>query len=132
MFTKTPLRKRIGFLQRFFRPTIFPEAYFAYFHRLPDQVQVSWFRDEGMIIGKVDAGGKIFMTQGENAEDFIRMVNESIVTVFNIPEDYFDIVSKTKTYVPSPSEKKLLEDRSVMEHRFGLMKGERAFVFKPA
>lgn len=117
MFTKLPLRKRSKLLQRFFKPKIYPEAYFAYFNRLPNEIRVSWFRDDGMIVGKVNAGSKEFMTQGVNADDFIKMVNQSIVTVFNIPEDYFDIVSQTKTYSPKPSERQLLEDRSVMEHR---------------
>src|SRR3989344_2693788 len=98
MFTKKPLHKRSTLLRRFFKPEIYPEAYFAYFKKLPNEIQVNWFRDEGMIIGKVNAGGKEFMTQGEDADDFIKMVNESIVTAFNIPEDYFDIVSQTKSY----------------------------------
>jgi len=127
MFTKLPLRKRSKLLQWFFKEKIYPEAYFAYFNRLPNEIQVSWFRDDGMIMGKVNAGGKEFMTQGVNADDFIKMVNQSIVTAFNIPEDYYDIVNRTKTYFPKPSEKKLLDDRSVMNDSFGLVKNEQAF-----
>lgn len=110
-----------------FKPEIFPEAYFAYLHRLPNEIQVSWFRDDGLIVGKVNAGDKEFMTQGANADEFIGMINHSIVSAFNIPEDYFEIVTQTKTYVPSPGERKLLEDRSVMSHQLGLVKNERSF-----
>ncbi len=122
-----PLLKRSGLLRKIFKPEIYPEAYFAYLHRLPDEIQVSWFRDDGMIVGKVCAGEKEFMTQGANADEFIGMINRSIVSAFNIPEDYFEIVNQTKTYVPSPSELKLLEDRSVASHQIGLVKNERSF-----
>src|SRR3990167_5340378 len=98
MFQTLPLKQRSGWLRKIFKSKIYPEAFFAYFHRLPNEVQVNWFREDGMIIGKVNAGGKEFMTQGVDADDFIKMVNQSIVTVFNIPENYLDIVSQTKTY----------------------------------
>lgn len=80
-----------------------------------------------MIIGTVKAGDKEFLTQGVDADDFIRMVNESIITVFNIPDDYFDAINQTKTYLPKPSERQLLEDMSVASHSFGLSKVEQAF-----
>lgn len=112
MFTKLPLKKRSRLLRKLFKPEIYPEAYFAYFHKLPNEIQVSWFRDDGMIVGKVQAGAKQFMTQGVGADDFIRMVNESVATAFNIPDDYFDIVTKTRTYVPPAAERKLLDDES--------------------
>lgn len=127
MFSKIPLNKRIPFLRRLFKPNLSPEAYFAYFNRLPERIQVEWFRDDGMIVGKVEAGTKKFMTQGNDADDFIRMVNMSIVTAFNIPDDYFDIVLQTKTYNPPVSEREILGDESVMTHSFGLAKSEHTF-----
>ncbi len=126
MYKKLPLIKRSRILCKFFKPVIYPQAYFAYFHKLPNEVQVSWFRDDGMIVGQVKAGDKEFMTQGVNADDFIQNVNHSIVTVFNIPEDYFDIVNQTKVYVPSPSERRLLEDQSVTSHSLDFIKTEQA------
>ncbi|MDD2785504.1 MAG: hypothetical protein PHS79_01265 [Patescibacteria group bacterium] len=127
MFAKIPLRKRLPILKSFFKPALSPEAYFAYFHRLPDQIKVDWFRDDGMIVGKVLAGDKQFMTQGKDADDFIRMVNMSVVTAFNIPEDYFDIVNQTRTYTPPDTEKVFLGDKSVAGRSFGIAKGERKF-----
>lgn len=127
MFAKLPLRKRFPILRKIFKPELYPEAFFAYFHRLPDQIHVEWFRDDGMIIGKVQAGDKEFMTQGADADDFIRMVNMSIVTAFNVPDDYFDIINQTRTYTPSPSEREILGDQSVMNHSFGLIKNEQKF-----
>lgn len=127
MFTKLPLKKRYRLLRKLFKPEIYPEAYFAYFHKLPHKIEVSWFRDDGVIIGKVKAGEKEFMTQGANADDFIRMVNESVITAFNIPDDYFDIVNKTRTYTPASQERQLLEDKSVASRSFGLLKNEQVF-----
>lgn len=127
MFKTLPLHQRSKFLRRFFKPAIYPEAFFAYFHKLPNTVAVDWFRDDGMIVGTVRVGEQEFMTQGTDAEDFIRMVNESIVTACNIPDDYFEAVSKAKTYLPQPSERMMLEDLSVPRHSFGLAKNEQAF-----
>lgn len=122
MFIKIPLWKQV--LQKFSKPEIHREAFFAYFHRLPEKLQVSWFRDDGMIIGTVNAGDKEFMTQGADADDFIRMVNESLITVFNVPQDYFSIIKKAKTYNPNPAERKLLEDMNVAKSTIGLVKSD--------
>ena len=127
MFTKISLWKQV--LQRFSKPEIYPEAFFAYFHRLPDELQVSWFRDEGMIVGKVNAGDKEFMTQGTDADDFIRMVNESLITVFNVPQDYFDVIKQARTYSPIPAERRLLEDKSIAQETMGFIKTDRSLKF---
>ena len=123
MFTKVSLWKQV--LQKFSKPDIHREAFFAYFHRLPEKLQVSWFRDDGMIVGTVNAGGKEFVTQGTDADDFIRMVNESLITVFNVPQNYFSVIKQAKTYNPNPAERKLLEDMSVTKSTFGLVKSDK-------
>lgn len=110
-----------------FKPKIYPEAFFAYFNKLPNQVSVSWFREDGLIIGEVNAGGKKFVTQGNSPEDFIDMVNRSIVTMYEIPEDYVDVINQTKTYLPPESERRLLEDKTLMRHQMGFTKSENAF-----
>ena len=127
MFTKVSLWKQIA--QKFYKPKIHREAFFAYFHRLPEKLQVSWFREDGMIIGTINAGDKEFMTQGTDAEDFIRMVNESLITVFNVPQDYFSVIKQNKTYNPNPAERKLLDDMSVAKHTFGLVKSDKDLQF---
>jgi len=127
MFTKLPFKKRSRWLRKLFKPEIYPEAFFAYLHKLPDEIQVNWFRDDGMIIGKIKAGDKEFMTQGADADDFIKMVNASIATVFDIQDDYFDIITQTRTYLPPVAERKLLEDPSVSRHNFGFVKNEQVF-----
>ena len=127
MFKKIPLRHRWKWIRLFCKPEIYPEAYFAYLNKLPNEIQVKWFRDEGKIIGKVIAGNKEFMTKGTTVDEFIISINQSMIAAFNIPEDYVDIVSQTKTYTLKPSERKLLEDKNTAEHSFGLVKQEQSF-----
>lgn len=128
MFTKVSLWKKIQ--RKFFKPEIYPEAFFAYFHKLPNELQVSWFRDDGMIVGRVNAGGKEFVTQGSDTNDFIRMVNESLITAFNIPENYFDVIKQARTYNPNPAERILLEDASIKQSTLGLVKTDRRLTLK--
>lgn len=127
MFTKLPFRKRSVFLRKIFKPEIYPEAFFAYLHKLPNDIRVSWFRDEGMIVGTVNAGAKEFMTQGEGADDFISMVNQSVITAFNVPDDYIDIIAQTRIYNPPPEDRGLLENEKVLKSSFGFSKVDRVF-----
>lgn len=127
MFKKTPLWKK--FKQKIVKPEIYPEAFFVYFHRLPSELQVSWFRDDGMIVGKVNAGGKEFVTQGSDTDDFIKMVNESLITAFNVPEDYFDAIKQTRKYNPSAAERKMLEDKNIEQSTLGLVKTDQTLNF---
>lgn len=102
------------------------EALVAYFHRLPDAVQVDWFRDGDFIIGNVKAGDNEFVTQGQDADDFINMVNESVITVNNIPYEYFDVIKELKSYMPPEEQIKALEDQSVSHSKLRVRKSDRA------
>lgn len=110
----------------FFKPQIMEEAFWAYFHKLPAEIQVEWFRDGSFIIGKVIAGDKEFMTQGRDAKDFVEMVNDAILTAFEIPEDYLEIVKKARIYKPSLGEINKLNDRNVSHSRIGLVRQEES------
>src|ERR1035441_273605 len=83
-----------------FNQPLSQEAFEAYFHRLPDDLEVSWFGDGKFIIGNIKAGDNKFVTQGENAEDFIDMVNDAVITVFGIPKQYYDVIRQIHTYMP--------------------------------
>ncbi len=102
------------------------EALVAYFNRLPDAVQVDWFRDGNFIIGNVKAGENEFVTQGLNADDFINTVNESVITVNNIPYEYFDVIKELKSYMPPEEQIKALEDQSVSSSKLRVRKSDRA------
>lgn len=98
------------------------DAFEAYFHKLPEKIQVSWFKDGKFIIGRIKTDEKEFMTQGHDADEFIDMVNDALITVYNIPKDYIDLLRSKKTYNPDYEQRKLLEDASVRSGKFGSKK----------
>lgn len=100
------------------------EAIKAYFQRLPDTIQVTWFRDSGYIVGKIKAGENEFVTQGKNAEDFIAMVNDAVMTVYDIPVEYDDLIKSIKTYSPHLRELAKLEDMGVTKAQLTFYKNK--------
>ena len=112
----------VNFLRRisFSRPDYSREAFEAYFHKLPSPVQVSWFRDGKYIVGRIIAGDHELMTQGQNAEEFIEMVNDAVHTAFDIPEDYKNLMRVAKPYNPPEEDRKRLGDRTVNESAMSL------------
>lgn len=108
---------------RLFKPAqLYPEALIAYFHRLPSQISVSWFRDDGFIVGtiKTDDGAE-FMTQGVSAREFVEMVNEAVFVVYEIPEDYFDALG-AKKFVPTREEFEKLNNAAIKKSTLQLDK----------
>jgi hypothetical protein len=100
------------------------EALEAYFYRLPNRIQVSWQRDGQYIVGKVSDGKNEFVTQGRSPDDFIEMVNDGVLAIYDIPKEYTDAIHKLKTYVPASGEKQKLDDLSIASSSFGYVKNE--------
>ncbi len=98
------------------------EAFSAYYHRLPKRIQVSWFRDGKMIVGEVSDGKKRFMTQGRNADDFIFMVNDALMTIYDIPKEYCEVISRSIRFLPNHREREKLENLDVKRSKFGINK----------
>jgi len=96
-----------------FRPKLSEEAFEAYYNRLPEKVEVDWFRSENFIVGKVTADGQQFMTQGKNADDFIFMVNDAILAFNEIPEDYQLRMKSSFAYNPPAAEIDKLKNASI-------------------
>jgi hypothetical protein len=112
-------------IKAIFKPKLSREAFEAYFHRLPNEVKVSWFRDGKFIVGEVEVDDKHkFMTQGLNADDFVEMVNDSVITYFDIPKNYINLIKSAKTYKPSTFEQKQLADLSIKNSSFAFKKNE--------
>ena len=97
------------------KPKLEYEALLAYFNRLPDGIEVSWFRDGKFIVGNVEAGNYKFVTQGINADNFIEMVNESVLAVYDVPERYFDAVKNMRTYSPPLESMAALKNQNIQE-----------------
>jgi hypothetical protein len=106
----------------FFRPV--KEALIAYLHRLPDRIQVSWFRDGDFIVGEIKAGDHEFKTQAFSADEFVTMVNSAILAVNDIPDDYADLVSRIKVYEPRPEEFEKLNNAAIKRSSFGSARDE--------
>ena len=100
---------------------VIPEAFWAYFHRLPQKISVEWFRDGKFIVGRIDAEGDKFMTQGVSADEFIEMVNDALFSFYEIPVEYFGAL-KSRSFVPKPEEYEKLNDAAVVKSKMGLEK----------
>lgn len=117
--------KMFNFMQLLFGKKLSSEAFEAYFHRIPESITVRWFRDGNFIIGVVKTKDKEFTTQGRNPDEFIEMVNDSILTVYGIPKDYIDVVRKFKTFIPPEQEMARLENQSISKSTFGSRKNQK-------
>lgn len=115
------------FRKIFFKPDLAEEAIEAYFCRLPDRINVKWKRDGEFIVGWIITDDNEFMTQGRNAKDFIDMVNDAVYTVYDIPKDYVDVISKFKTYDPPPQEIEKLQDSSITGSTIGFKRSKEIF-----
>lgn len=96
-----------------FGPKLSREAFEAYYHRLPETIEVGWFRNGKFIVGKVTAGDSEFMTQGVGADDFVDMVNDGVVMINRIPKEYIEIIKNTHTYNPPVEEIAKLRDKEI-------------------
>lgn len=103
-----------GKIFRFFRkPELCQEAFDAYFDRLPDSLQVSWFKDGKYIIGEVEADGEKFMTQAVSAKEFVEMVNDALFVTYKIPEKYFDVLLASKKFMPTKDQFEAMDNIAI-------------------
>ena len=87
------------------RKEILPEVLQSIAWRLPDSLDVE--------IKKSEAGGFYAIiknlpgciTQAESGQELYEMVNDAVITYFNIPKEYVPYVS---SYIPSEEERKKL------------------------
>jgi hypothetical protein len=103
-----------------------PEVIECYSNKLPNSIQVKWFRDGRFIVGEVEAGKYKFMTQGRNAKEFISMVNDALLAVCEVPEDYVEFFLKNNRYTPDSIQMSQLADKSIRRADFGIKKMELA------
>lgn len=89
------------------------EAAFAYFHKLPNQVNVIWFREGEYIVGEIQAGSNTFLTQALSAEEFVEMVNETLYAAYEVPKEYFDVLQRQKKFSPPLAELQRLNDSAI-------------------
>lgn len=91
------------------------EALDAYFSKLPDKISVRWGRDGEYIVGKINADGQEFMTQAKSAKEFVYMVNDGLFAMYEIPEEYLDILQSQKSFKPNAKQFEELNDVAIKE-----------------
>ncbi len=109
------------------RPKLSREAFDAYLFRLPEKIDVKWFRDGEFIVGEIDTGDSKFVTQGLSADDFIEMVNESVMTISDIPENYFDAIKSYRAYAPSADQEAALRNGVIQGATISAHKTKKAY-----
>lgn len=118
----SPLKHRFKVIVATLFPShnLFQEAFICYNQKLPKNVKVTWKReDDGFIVGKVNADGYEFTTQGKNTKDFIEMVNDAIYAVYEIPPQYISKLGGYSRYFPKPPQLEELRDKSITKASFG-------------
>ena len=94
----------------------------ANFHKLPVEIQVRWFRDGKYIIGTIEADGHKYKTQALSADEFIEMVNDTLYTVYEIPNNCINILSKIKRFYPKKEEIEKLNNSSIKHSDMSLVR----------
>ncbi len=89
------------------------EALEAYFSKLPDKILVRWGRDGKYIVGKINADGQEFMTQAKSVKEFVYMVNDGLFAMYEIPEEYLDILQSEKSFKPNAEQFEKLNNAAI-------------------
>jgi hypothetical protein len=102
---------------RLFAPKLDIEVISAYLHKLPKEIRVSWFRDEGFIIGKIFIGPSeqdYVMTQALTPKEFFRMVNEAVYIAMDFNPEYIEFFhQQNDAYVPTDEAWHALSDSRI-------------------
>ncbi|NQU77443.1 hypothetical protein HQ544_01980 [Candidatus Falkowbacteria bacterium] len=103
------------FKNLFFKPQIDEEVLEAYFNKLPDKLSIRWVRDGKYIVGKINADGQEFMTQAKSAREFVYMVNDALFAMYEIPEEYLDVLQDRKSFKPNAKQLEELNDAAIKQ-----------------
>lgn len=86
----------------------------CYRDKLPtSDVQVSWTRDGEFIVGKINAGGYTFYTQGRTAQEFVEMVNDATYAAYEVPVKYAKQLGGNYRLMPPESEFEKLNNAAI-------------------
>lgn len=88
-------------LSGLFKSKLEPEAFYAYFNRMPSTISVGWKKDGEYLVGEVSYDDFSFVTQAKSAEEFISQVNEGVVVSNNVPRNYIPALREARGYLPS-------------------------------
>ncbi|MFA5359756.1 MAG: hypothetical protein WC349_02235 [Patescibacteria group bacterium] len=97
----------------------------ASFNKLPEEIKVNWFRDGKYIIGVIEVDGHEYKTQALSADEFVDMVNDTLYTVYDIPNNCINILSKIKRFRPKQDEFNKLKNNAVEYSNMSLVREKK-------
>ena len=77
------------------------EVVMANFNKLPDKIEITWFRDGEYIIGNIKTEDNTYVTQAVSADEFVEMVNDTLIAAYEIPQNRINIIRSIKKFVPT-------------------------------
>jgi len=77
------------------------EVIAANFNKLPDKIEITWFRDGKYIIGNIKTEDNTYITQAVSADEFVEMVNDTLLAAYEIPKNCINIIRNIKKFVPT-------------------------------
>lgn len=100
------------------------EVIVANFNKLPDKIEIAWFRDGQYIIGKIKTEDNAYMTQAVSADEFVEMVNDTLMAAYEIPQNCISIIRNIKKFIPTKEQFAELNNIAIKksEYSFILMK----------
>lgn len=104
MFSVYYKNKIKSILSNLFQSKPCREVLEANFYKLPEKIEVKWFRDGKFIIGVIKDGEHEYKTQALFADEFVEMVNDTLYTVYDIPNNCINILNKVKRFHPRQDE----------------------------
>ena len=95
-----------------------PETILAYNERIPEEIDISWFRKGKRIIGIIITPDFTCTIRAKSAKEFVSVINEKIYLAYNIPIRYIalDCIEK---FIPDPTEYERLENQHIQATSIG-------------
>lgn len=110
------------FFSKLFSPKVDFEAILACVHKLPEQISVSWKRQEGFIIGEISYNGfDPIYTQARTPKEFVKMVNDAVYISLDFKPDCIEFLHREKdAYLPTDKQWEDLNNGKIAASSFGL------------
>ncbi len=105
----------------FIKPKLDKEALEAYWHKLPEKIEIQWIRDGKFIIGRIEADGNEFITQAISAAEFVEMVNDTVFAAYEIPIKYFEVL-ESRRFKPTKEDFEKLNDAAINKSQMAFEK----------
>ncbi len=97
------------------------EVIAANFNKLPDKIEITWFRDGKYIIGRIKTEDNTYMTQAVSADEFVEMVNDTLLAAYEIPQNCINIIRNIKKFIPTKEQFAELNNMAIKKSESSLI-----------